>query len=371
MANDPKVAVCGCGTGGATLAAYLTSRGVSVSLYELPAFAETGLQPYLDRGGIEAKGAVLNGLFKPDTMTTDAGEAVEGADIVMLVSRAAGHESFVRELAPVLEDGQVLLCWTPYWFCMRLWDTFREMAPGDAVFGEASIYPFMTRPVAPGTVYVDALKAELSVAALPSGDTGRLVEAVGRVFPQTVAAASVLQTSIESPNPSIHPAPTLLNMALWEKARGDVAFYQDLQSPAVGRVLEAQDREKIALGEALGLKLDSLKDLLIRLYSHMGARGETLHEIIRSNMAHVAYRPRKELTDVTVVLEEDVPYGLVPAASLGRQLGVPTPTIDALIHLAGIVSGTDYWETGMTVERLGLAGMTAKQITEYARTGDK
>jgi len=371
MINGPKVAVCGCGTGGATLAAYLTHRDINVNLYEFPTFAETSLEPYLDRGGIEVKGAVFNGLFKPDMMTTDARDAVEGVDIVMVVSRAAGHENFVKELAPVLEGGQILLCWTPYWFCLRLWDLFRREAPEDAVFSEASIYPFMTRSVAPGTVYADALKNELSVATIPSEKTGRLVDTLKRVFPQTVPAASVLQTSIESPNPSIHSAPTLLNMAIWEKTHGDVAFYQDLQSPMIGRVLEAQDREKIAIGEALGLKLDSLRDILVRLYGHMGARGETLHEVIRSNMAHVAYRPRKELDEMTVVLQEDIPHGLVPAASLGRQLGVPMPTYDALIHLGGIVSGVDYWETGSTVERLGLAGMTAKQIVEYAKTGEK
>jgi len=369
--SKPRVAVCGCGTGGATLAAYLTHKGFRVNLYEYPDFADTSLQPYLDRGGVEVQGAVFNGLFKPDLMTTNAREAVEDADIVMLVSRAAGHENFVKTLSPVLEGGQILLCWTPYWFCMRLWDSFRREAPEDTVFSEASIYPFMTRPVAPGTVYVDALKNELTVAAIPAKNTEKLVDALRQVFTQTVPAANVLQTSIESPNPSIHSAPTLLNMALWEKTHGDIAFYQDLQSPMVGKVLEAQDREKIAVGAALGLKLDPLKDILVRLYGHMGARGETLHEVIRSNMAHVAFRPRKELGDMTVVLQEDIPYGLVPAASVGRMLGVPTPTLDALIHLGSIVSGIDYWETGVTVERLGLTGMTAKQITNYANTGER
>jgi opine dehydrogenase len=369
--NNPRVAVCGCGTGGATLAAYLTHKGFDVNLYEVPAFAETGLEPYLDRGGIEVKGAVFNGLFKPDMMTTNIRDAVEGVDLIMIVSRAAGHENFVKTLAPYLESGQILLCWTPYWFCLRLWDLFRRKVPEDTVFSEASIYPFMTRPVASGVVYTDAMKNELSVAAIPSTNTKRLVKTLKKVFPQTLPVANVLQTSIESPNPSIHSAPTLLNMAVWEKTHGDVAFYQDLQSPTIGKVLEAQDREKIAIGEALGLKLDSLKDIMVRLYSHMGAKGETLYDVIRSNMAHVAFRPCKELNDMTVVLQEDIPYGLVPTASLGRKLDVSMPTYEALIHLGSIVSGIDYWETGITVERLGLADMTAKQITEYAKTGEK
>ena len=35
-------------------------------------------------------------------------------------------------------------------------------------------------------------------------------------------------------------------------------------------------------------------------------------------------------------LDEDVPYGLVPLSELGRFAGVPTPTIDHLIHLAAV-----------------------------------
>jgi opine dehydrogenase len=369
--NKPRTAVCGCGTGGATLAAYLTHKGFDVNLYEYPSFAETSLEPYREQGGIEVQGSVFNGLFKPSVMTTDVREAVEDVDIVMLVSRAAGHENFVRALAPVLESGQVLLCWTPYWFCMRLWDLFRQKAPEDVVFSEASIYPFMTRPLAPGVVYPDALKNELSVAAMPAKNTKKLIEAVRKVFPQTVPATNVLETSIGSPNPSIHPAPTLLNMALWEKAHGDISFYQDLQSPTVGKVLEAQDREKIAIGEALGLRLDPLRDVLVRLYGHMGARGETLHEVIRSNQAHVGFRPCKELDEMTVVLHEDIPYGLVPTSSIGHMLGVPTPTYDALIHLGGIVSGIDYWKTGSTVDKLGIGNMNARELMSYANTGEK
>ena len=369
--SKPKTAVCGCGTGGATLAAYLTHKGFEVNLYEYPEFAETGLKPYLDRGGIEVQGSLFNGVFKPSVMTTDVREAVEDVDIVMIVSRAVGHENFVKTLAPVLEDGQLLLCWTPYWFCMRLWDFFRQNSPEDTIFSEASIYPFMTRPLAPGVVYPDALKNELTVAAMPARNTKRLVKAVRKLFPQTVPARNVLETSIGSPNPAIHSAPTLLNMALWEKTHGDVSFYQDLQSPAVGKVLEAQDREKIAIGEALGLKLDPLRDELVRLYGHMGARGETLHEVIRNNQAHVGFRPCKELDEMTVVLHEDIPYGLVPTSSVGHMLGVPTPTYDALIHLGGIVSGIDYWKTGSTADKLGIGNMNARELIKYADTGEK
>ena len=63
-------------------------------------------------------------------------------------------------------------------------------------------------------------------------------------------------------------------------------------------------------------------------------------------------------------LAEDVPCGAVPVASLGRAVGVPMPIHESLIELAGVVHGCDYWTVGRTVERLGLAGRDAAQITE-------
>lgn len=61
-------------------------------------------------------------------------------------------------------------------------------------------------------------------------------------------------------------------------------------------------------------------------------------------------------------LTEDVPMGLVPWASMGRKLGVATPTVEMMIHLAGLVRGADFWKEGRTMERLGLADKNMEQI---------
>ncbi len=52
---------------------------------------------------------------------------------------------------------------------------------------------------------------------------------------------------------------------------------------------------------------------------------------------------------------EDVGFGLVPIAALGELAGVKTPTIDALIQLAGIATATDFRADGLTLDRMGLA----------------
>ena len=66
-------------------------------------------------------------------------------------------------------------------------------------------------------------------------------------------------------------------------------------------------------------------------------------------------------------MHEDVGYGLVPFSALGRLAGVATPTIDAMIQLAGLAVGVDYRRDGLTLERLGLAGKSPSELLHFVR----
>jgi opine dehydrogenase len=62
---------------------------------------------------------------------------------------------------------------------------------------------------------------------------------------------------------------------------------------------------------------------------------------------------------------EDAGYGLVSLNSLGKQIGVPTPTMDAVLHVASTMMGRDYLAEGVrTMETLGLAGYSATQLPQ-------
>ena len=66
---------------------------------------------------------------------------------------------------------------------------------------------------------------------------------------------------------------------------------------------------------------------------------------------------------------EDISIGLVCWSQLGQMLGVATPLMRATVELGIAVCGVDYWETGRTLHRCGIDGMTAEQLCEYARSG--
>ena len=103
-----KVAVLGAGHGGCAAAADLILRGFTVRLH---ARSATRLAPLRDRGGIEA-GGVQTGFATPEVMTTDLAEAINGADIIMLVVPSVAHSYYAEELAPLL-NGKVAVMLNP------------------------------------------------------------------------------------------------------------------------------------------------------------------------------------------------------------------------------------------------------------------
>jgi opine dehydrogenase len=62
---------------------------------------------------------------------------------------------------------------------------------------------------------------------------------------------------------------------------------------------------------------------------------------------------------------EDIPFGLVTLASLARQLGIPVPGMEAIVNIASMANGVDYWKTGRTAETLGLSGMDVAELIDY------
>ncbi len=100
-----KFCVIGAGFGGRAFAAYLSSKGHHVSLYNR---SYTRISSIKQKGGIEAKGA-LDGFFHLELVTQNLKLAVKNADVIMVVTPASAHKELAEKIAPVLSNNQIIV----------------------------------------------------------------------------------------------------------------------------------------------------------------------------------------------------------------------------------------------------------------------
>ncbi|MBC7339483.1 MAG: NAD/NADP octopine/nopaline dehydrogenase family protein [Firmicutes bacterium] len=309
-------------------------------------------------------GAVSGGGGRAGTVwvTGSLGEAAR-ARVLMVTVPATGHADLGHGLAPHVREDQVLVL-NPGRTLGAL-DMERALRAGGCrelpVVAEAQSLLYAARVVGLGHVHIFSIKQRVPLAALPAWQTPRVLALLREAFPQFVAAETVLHTSLDNIGAIFHPAPVLLNLARVEGGEPFDHYHQGI-TPAVARVLEALDGERLSVAAALGIGLPTAREWLREAY---GVDGPDLHRALQENRAYRGIRAPTDLD--TRYLWEDVPTGLVPLASLGELAGVPTPTMRSLIHLASLVHGVDYFRHGRTLGRMGLGGLAVADLLDYVR----
>jgi opine dehydrogenase len=363
--DSPKFAVLGTGNSGHAFAADIALKGFSVNLADVPQF-KANLDAVAEKGGIEIKGVVSQGFAKLNLVTTDLEKAIRGVDIIILGAPANAHEPYSRALAPYLADDQFVVFISNFG-ALRFHHWMKELGvKANAVPVETQSLIYATRSAQPGSVEVFGIKSELGTAALPARRTAEFLEKMSVIFPQWNAAENVLYTSFNNMNPIVHPPMTLLNTGRIESTMGKGwNLYGDGATQSVAQVMEAVDGERMSLASLCGVGSVSLKDSFTSMYKHLGIQADTLSQVLRSSPIHAnPALPGTPPSMRTRYVTEDVPFGMVPWSSMGHMWGVPTPTCDALIQIASVIEGVNYLEQGVTVEDMGIEGLSPEQVRE-------
>jgi opine dehydrogenase len=178
-----------------------------------------------------------------------------------------------------------------------------------------------------------------------------------------------METSINNVGPVNHPAPMLLNTSIIERSAAgeDLRFYRDLITrPIVEMVMEKIDEEKVSIGRAFGLDAWTCLDWYRESY---GVTGPSLYDVYHNNPYYLGFHAPTDILQLNNILDE-VPNSLVPLASFGDLVGIDTPAIDSLINLACTMIDIDFWSEGRTLESLGLAKMSPKEIIQFVEEAD-
>ena len=362
-----RFCVLGAGNGGMAMAAHLALKGCPVNLYNR---SPERLRPIKQAGGIQiiASGGeeLPRGMGKLSVVTADIAEALEGVDVLMVAVPATGHRFMAEQSAAHLRDGQIVVLHPGRTGgALEFHHILRERGvKADVTVAEAQTFLYASRVTNPAQVQIFRVKNSVPVAAIPAHRTPQVIQALQCAYREFVPGDNVMKTSLDNIGAVFHPTVTVLNCARIESTHGEFEYYVDGITPSAALILEVLDLERVSVGAALGFNCMSAREWLYIAYD---AAGRTLYDALRANPGYYGIKAPNRLDHR--YLWEDVPMSLVPIASMGDMLGVPCPTVKAVIHLANLLHQCDYWATGRTVEKLGLAGLSLQQIRQLVLEG--
>lgn len=364
-----SVTVLGGGNTGFAVAANLALRGHAVTLGDLPSF-DWALAPIRESRQIRLDGVAERGTAQLAKVTTDLVEALAASPLILLIIPAYGHRAFAEACAPHLTAEHTVVLMPGTLGALEFAQVLRECghAPEDTgvTLAESDTAPYVCRKTAPDAAHIWGVVSGLGIGVYPLNEAGRVFTELGPLFTvdgregteeAVLPYPNVLACGLSAMNPVVHPAGVLMNAGRVERSRGEFYFYDEGVTPAVCEVILALDRERQAVGHALGFKLTPVAEAFHA--AGFGPQGDLWATINGSRMLTQLRAPGAVNTRW---LTEDVPYGLATWADLGDQLGVDTPVMDSLTKLGLVVTGLAEKPCGRGLVELGLEGLNAEEM---------
>ena len=392
------VAVLGGGSVGRTCAADCKLAGNTVRLFDIQPFAEKSLK-YLEKTGVTLVGTPKNkygfsrlGNAKFDMVTNDMAKAVDGVKLILVCIPSVAHEAFFEQLAPLLKDGQIVHIIPDNYGSLRLRKKLRETGNrAKVIIGGWSSAPYGTRIVTEGGVptpeqYLVYRAITLRGAALPDADSDDLLEStryLGCFDSITqgdgpVKGKTVLDIGFSNVNPVIHVPGTVLGASVMENFgriygghdRFQYSIYSHAFCPSLSEVQVAFYEEETALAEAIGVDLARYprEDFFSRA-SILGPEYMGEGCIIPFEEQWPTGFTTGPFTIQNRYITEDVPVGCHVYHELGKKFGIATPVIDSMITIASVMTGQDFYKTGVKLEDLGIGHLDKDQLLKYLNEG--
>jgi opine dehydrogenase len=360
-----RFTVIGAGHGGKAMAAHLALMGFQVTLYNRTPAHIAAIQA---RCGIDlhSNHRDLQGFGRLACVTANMAEALAFADLIMVVTPSTAHAELARLMAPQLQHGQIVVLHPGRTLgALEFNATLRTAGcTANILVAEAETLLYASRSEGPAQVRIFGVKEAVPLAALPATQTQTVLEALAPAYPQFIDGTDVLHTGLNNMGAIFHPALTILNAGRIEETHGEFEFYRQGVTPAVARVLEVLDRERVTVAAALGVRARTALEWLQMAYA---AHGPDLYEAIQNQPGYKGIMAPPTIAHRYI--SEDVPMSLVPLVSLGQRYGVAMSGIESIIRLGSILHRTNYWRSGRTVQKLGLEELGVSELTRYVREG--
>jgi opine dehydrogenase len=360
-----RIAVLGGGNGSMAAAGDFALAGHEVRLWRRD---QAAVAAHRGAGGtITVKDFAGRHEAKPALVTNDMGEAVRGAELIVSPTPATAQADIAKWLAPHLADGQVVFL-PPGTFGSILFAKAAHDVGNRArvAFAETGTLPWLTRKHAPFEAAITVRAKRLPTGVFPLALKDHALAVIGKAFPGVIEdCGDALSGALMNAGPIIHPPLIVMNAGpLQHFERWDI--HKEGTQPAIRRVTDALDGERIALREALGYGPPHFP--LADHYAKAGDEwmyGRGSHDRLTDSGD---WREHIVLTEHRYMLE-DIRIGLSFLISVGALAGVAMPLAHAFMSIGSAICGEDFMRSGRTLAGLGLGELDRHALQALLRTG--
>jgi opine dehydrogenase len=351
-----RVAVLGAGGIGRGAAALLAERGHDPVLW-----SPSGRGTAAFAGGVPLQAEMrLTGAYRID-IATDCAAALDGADAVLLTVPGYGHRAVLDQVAAHLRPGQPVII-SSHMSLSALYLAQALAARGVSAPIAAWGTTVTTGRRLPGaSVRVSNIRDKVDIAAVPSTATEAMTALCRDLFgDRFVPRDDLIAVSLSNVNPQNHLGIALCNFTRIEK--GETWANWSGLTPAVGRLIEALDAERLAVAAAYGVAVRTVRD-------HFHLSFSVPHGPLGDAGALLAARdsnPGPSSLETRYIVE-DVPFGLFPSTVLGRIAGVPMPLHESGIAIFSTLYGRDFKAENNILPALPLGGLSSTTLRAMVR----
>ncbi len=355
-----EIAVLGGGHGCYAAAADLSEQGHTVRLWRRDAQA---LLPVLETSIItikDAKGERPVRIAKP---TADIGEAVRGAELILIPSPATAQADIARAIAPHLRDGQVVFLPPGTFGSYVMSEIVRGQGCTARVsWAETGTLPWLTRKHGANTIAITMRATRLPTGVYPAVDAEHAYRVILQAFPVIEPCEDALSGALMNAGPIIHPPLILMNAApLQHFPEWDI--HNEGTQPAVRAVTSKLDNERIAIREAIGYAAPHFP-LSDHYENDRWMYGDSHKKLVDSGdwREHIDLHSHRYMVEDTVL-------GLAFLASVADWAKCDAPVTKGLLAIAGAILGRDLRNAERTLGMLGLAQLSPQAMRELLTNG--
>ncbi|MDC0602718.1 NAD/NADP octopine/nopaline dehydrogenase family protein [Aliiglaciecola sp.] len=308
-----RVGIIGAGAVAHGIAALLDTKKTNATLWSP---SNRALAKQIDCGG------AINGTLHINT-EQDIETLANTHEIIIFALPTYGHKATIEAVAPYLTSEHHVAFSAYCSFGAEYLQRLLLKRDVDAPITVFNTTPITAKMPTANEVVINMIRAEIEMSTLPITQANTELELYQSLLGNHVIKKQTsLEVLLSNTNPQVHMGMALCNITRMEK--GETWCQRAHVTPAVGRLIEDLDQERLAVARALGFKLDSIMEK----YGKNAVKDIATTNQYLSKVKPV-YGPK--IID-TRYITEDVPFGLLVISKLGDFLGCKAP-----LHKSGVI----------------------------------